>query len=321
MNFSAQPGVLGLVFWLACLAVSGCAGTQSKADSGSTIHVATAVESSSTAAQAHVALRMAMYSDRRPTAATRKVGDIRATVVNMHQSELVLDQDISSVVTAAIGNALAARGFQVSSATEGPSPRDADVFQVSGSVRTFALDIGGRDQLAIAVETTLREGGGKVLWSGVVSEAGDRYAGVSGNTKDSIARYLASALKTVAEKTSVQVSDAARGARPDLFAQTLPTRSVVPGVEVIVPAAVGVPPQPRGRADDAPTLGRLSLTTTPPRAKVYLGDVYWGLSPLDLDLAPDIYSLRVTLDGFKPAREKVSVRRAVTTELEITLER
>ena len=263
---------------------------------------------------------MAMYSDRRPTAATRKVGDIRATVVNMHQSELVLDQDISSLVTAAIGNALAARGFQVSSATDGARPGDADVFQVSGSVRTFALDIGGRDQLAIAVETTLREGGGKVLWSGVVSETGDRYAGVSGNTKDSIARYLASALKTVAEKTSVQVSDAARQARPDLFAQ-LPALNAVPGVTVIVPAAVSSPPQPRGRADDAPTLGRLRLTTTPPRAKVYLGDVYWGLSPLDLDLAPDIYSLRVSLDGYKTAGEKVSVRRAVTTELEITLEK
>jgi hypothetical protein len=158
------------------------------------------------------------------------------------------------------------------------------------------------------------------LWSGEVSEIADRYAGVSGNTRSSIAEYLGAGLKTVADKTAVQVNDAARRARPDLFGQSLPAPGLVQRADA--PAPVSVPSQAPGHTSAAPaTPGRLSVVTTPPRAKVYLGDADWGLSPLDLELAPDIYALRVVLDGYKTTTEKVSVRRAALTEVEIRLER
>lgn len=66
--------------------------------------------------------------------------------------------------------------------------------------------------------------------------------------------------------------------------------------------------------------GRLTIATTPSRAKVYVADVDYGLSPLKPELEPGIYTLHFKLDGFKTATEKVSVRKGETTELEIRLQ-
>jgi len=326
MNASSKRGAsFGLIVALAWLTLSGCAGTGVASGNGSAIHVGTAVASSAAKSaddDKRAALRIATYLDHRAVAPSRKIGNIRATVVDMHVSELVLDEDIPSAVTAAVGNMLDLRGFHVATTNDGVVRDGAAAFQVSGSVRKFALDIGGRDQLTIEVETTLRDGGGRVLWSGLVSETGDRYAGVTGNTKESITRYLTAGLKTVADQTSVRVSDAAHQARPDLFPPQSPAaENAVPGEVVAVPPMASAPWQSKGHSDDAQTFGRLSIVTTPPRAKVYLGDVYWGLSPLNLELAPNIYSLRFTMNGYKTATEKVSVRKAATTELEIELEK
>jgi len=68
------------------------------------------------------------------------------------------------------------------------------------------------------------------------------------------------------------------------------------------------------------SVGRLVITTRPTSARVYLGDVYFGLSPLQLQLDPAIHSLRVELDGHRTATQKVSVRDGETTELELSLE-
>ena len=317
-------GTTGLIIALASLVISGCAGSKPNNGSSGAIHVRSALDSSNVEhpdTAERVALRVDVYLDQRPAGLPRKIGDIHATVVDMHQAELLLDQDVSTVVTAAIGNTFAARGFKVSDSAEAMNRSGADAFQLNGRVKNFALDVGRRDQLAIAVETTVRDPSGRILWSGVVSEIADRYAGVGGNTKGTIAQYLTAGLKTVADKTFIQVNDAVRQARPDLFRQSMAAQTV-PGVEVIVPALVSEPLKLSDRVGDATTtLGRLSITTTPTRAKVYLGDVYWGLSPLRLELAPDIYLLRVSLDGHKTVKEKVSVRKGVATELEIGLEK
>jgi PEGA domain len=325
MNASLDRRLFGLVLMPWFLAVSGCAGTTNNSDRGSTLHLRDeriSPDAGQTRGDKRVAVHVAAYLDGRAAAPSRKVGEIHSTVVDMHRPELVLDRDISSVVTSAISDTLTARGFEVSRDTEGPAARGADALRLSGTIRTFALDIGGRDRLAIAVETTVRAGNGSVLWSGVVSETADRYAGVSGNTKDSIAEYLTTGMKAVANKTAVQVHDAARQAHPDLLGPSFSPPHAVERADQVAPAVMSAPSQAPGRAGAAAAAaGRLSVVTTPPRAKVYLGDVYWGLSPLDLELAPDIYLLRVTLDGYKAAAEKISVRKATTTELEIVLER
>jgi hypothetical protein len=67
--------------------------------------------------------------------------------------------------------------------------------------------------------------------------------------------------------------------------------------------------------------GIIVITTDPPRAKVYIGDVYYGLSPLSIDLDPGIYELRFRLKGFKEALEKVAIRPGHVMELEVEFER
>jgi uncharacterized membrane protein len=65
--------------------------------------------------------------------------------------------------------------------------------------------------------------------------------------------------------------------------------------------------------------GYLSVTTKPSRVKVYVDEVYYGLSPLKLELGTGISNVRLKAEGYKPAAEKVSIRKSETTELEVTL--
>jgi hypothetical protein len=65
----------------------------------------------------------------------------------------------------------------------------------------------------------------------------------------------------------------------------------------------------------------LVLTTNPSRAKVYLEGVYFGMSPLHVEVEVGVHNLDVKLDGYKTASEKISVRKDDKTELELVLER
>ena len=67
-------------------------------------------------------------------------------------------------------------------------------------------------------------------------------------------------------------------------------------------------------------VGTLILTTQPARAKVYLDGVYFGLSPLNAEVESGIHNVDVKLEGYKKGSEKVSVRNAEKTELELILE-
>jgi len=264
-----------------------------------------------------VVLRVARYTDARPGAPSGKIGDIKSTVRDLHTAELVME-DLPGTVTAAMMNQLGAIGYQTVAAggTTGDASGD---FELSGVIKEFSIVIAGRDEVSIVVETTLRESrGGSVLWSGVVAEKADRFAGVTGNSRSSIARYLSAALTKVSVKTRDAVSGSIVKTYPDLFDQAAPARSETPGVTVLV-----APPERVTASQAAHTgvTGRLEITTTPPRAKVYVADVYYGLSPLRLDLGPGTYTLHFKLEAFKTATEKVSVRKGETTELEIRLER
>jgi hypothetical protein len=262
-----------------------------------------------------IVLRVAKYSDARSAVPSGKIGDINATVFDMLGTELVME-DLSGTVTAAMANQLGAGGLQTVADSGNPAAGGAD-FEVSGVIREFSLNIGGRDAVSIVVETTLRDSrAGRILWSGAVAEKADRFAGVAGNTRNSITRYLSDALAKVSAKTRDAISESIMQTYPELFQQAASARQSAPGVTVLV-----APPQqaPASQAVGPGTTGRLAIATIPARAKVYVADVYYGLSPLNLELEPGIYTINLKLDGFKTATEKVSVRKGVATELEIRL--
>ena len=264
-----------------------------------------------------IVLRFSEYTDARPAAPSRKIGDIKATVLDMHGTELVVE-NLSSTVTAAMVNQLSASGFQTVTEGANAATGSAD-FEISGVIREFSMNIAGRDEVSVVVETTLRDTrSGGLLWSGAVAEKTDRYAGVTGNTRSSITRYLSSALAKVAAKTRDAISETIVQTYPDSFGQAAPVRDSTPGVTVLI--------APPGRMSEHQAArpgmtGRLAIATIPARAKVYVADVYYGLSPLELDLEPSIYTINFKLDEFKTATEKVSVREGETTELQIRLEK
>jgi hypothetical protein len=156
-----------------------------------------------------------------------------------------------------------------------------------------------------------------------VAEKDNRFAGVSGNNKADIAKYLMIKLGVVTKKSCDAISDALVSKHPDLFG-VLPGTKPVAGVTVLFSpgadqAASNVIPVMSVMAP--PKTGMLALSTKPARAKVYLGGVYFGLTPLRVEIEAGIHSLEVKLDGYKTASEKVSVRKDETTELELVLER
>jgi len=67
--------------------------------------------------------------------------------------------------------------------------------------------------------------------------------------------------------------------------------------------------------------GRLTVSTAPQRSKMYIDGVYYGLTPLSVDLAPGVYEVTLKQKGFRPVTEKVSIRQDGTTELEAELEK
>ena len=92
----------------------------------------------------------------------------------------------------------------------------------------------------------------------------------------------------------------------------VPGYGVQPGSPVPPPAYM-----PRANA----TAGLLLISTKPSRAKVYLDGVYYGMSPLRMEMEPGIYTASVKLEGYRMVTEKVSVRKGDNTELELNLER
>jgi len=266
-------------------------------------------------------VRVAPFADNRPTAPTRKIGDVKATVFDLHTNELVVDREVSAIVTAALDAQLVASGLRPSGDGGGTTPGNLDVFELSGSINQLSLNIAGRDEVSIAIEASLRDArDGRVLWSGLVAEKRDRYAGVSGNTKRSIARFLGEALQTVARNAVTSASNSIQQARPELL-HVSAQRQVSPPARVTTPSPWQAQGAEIAQSSLGTALGRMRITTTPARAKVYIGEVYFGLSPLDLQLDPAVHLLRLELDGFKPVTEKVSVRNGETTELEVTLEK
>ncbi|MEK7772929.1 MAG: PEGA domain-containing protein [Deltaproteobacteria bacterium] len=240
------------------------------------------------------------FTDARGAKDPRAIGGITAVVSDMSNDRLTLTEDVSSLVTRAFAEELSSAGFIVS-AGDRAGRASADLI-LNGEVKEFKLDIGARDEIAIGISAEFTEArSGKAVWSGVETVKESRYAGVMGNTSATISKYISASLSKVITKT---IADASRS----------------------LPAKAGATGYPRAEApaeSAAGTIasGRISVASEPARAKVYIGGVYYGLTPVAIDLDPGVYDLSIRRKGHRENKEKVAVRPGQLTEVEAVLDK
>ncbi len=243
------------------------------------------------------------YVDSRTDVAPNCIGKIETTVIDINGDKLIIEKDIATSVNEAIKTHLTTAGFTVTTPSSPPSEGgdrgglqkggEADII-MSGEIKKFRLDIKGRDEIEIELESRLISGKtGKVIWEGVITEKEDRFAGVSGNSKKTINSYISRTLAKVINKTIVEIN------------KNFGKAGTTSGDEIPIPEGAG----------------RISIKTEPPRSKIYIGDIYYGLSPLSVDIESGVYDVTVRLEGFKEKKEKVSIRKGQKTELEINMEK
>lgn len=211
-------------------------------------------------------------------------------------TELILEKEPYDIVTNAFKEQLILVGFKVNIVEDNAQSHEANIL-LEGSVKAFKLDIAAKDTIEIEIETKIADAKtDDILWSGSVSEKNERFAGTMGNTRESINKYVSLSLAKVIKETLTNAAAAVEKTRP---------HSVEPVKEEII------------LGND----GRLSISTIPPKARVYIDDVYYGLSPLTLDLAAGIYTVNFKLSGFKNVTQKVAIRKGRVTEFAVILEK
>jgi hypothetical protein len=273
-------------------------------------------------------IRVLPYADQRNMANPRKIGvgaENLTGLSGLNGKDILLEHDVANLVTDAMKKRLGRAGYQ----TLEPGLGEA-MFELSGVVKELTYDVKARDEVSIAIESTLKDAAtGKVLWSGLVTEKANRFAGVMGNSMDDVVKYLKYELGIVTQKTSDAVTALLVAQHPELFnvaagtkpipgVKVLSTPVAAPAAPVVAPASAAVPTYtPHASA----TKGLLIVTTDPARAKIYVGGVYYGLSPLRLEMDPGIREVTAKLAGYKNASEKVSIRKGDNTEVELKLER
>jgi hypothetical protein len=314
-----------VMYWISGMAgilLAGCAGL-----SGSVIHVSDSEKPNPNASKVKylASVRIAGYADRRVEANPRYIGVSEVRVIGLSGSDLILDRDVADVVTDSLRRRLEDIGIQI-------SVKDNALFELSGVVKELKYDVKTRDKVSIKLETTLKDvATGKVVWIGEVDEKNERFAGVSGNSKDDIAEYLQQEVGVATGKTAEAIGAVMMATRPELFNLT-PGTKAIPGVKVILTPVAAEPVPVVPAPASVPTLpvteeklhvvanGVLVVNTEPARAKVYLDGVYFGMSPLRAEAVPGVHKVEVKLKGYKTATEKVSIRKGDSTEMELTLE-
>jgi len=297
-----------LVFFCGCFSATVYASWFS---SDNAIHI---VDNSNPKAPAIIykaSIQVANYVDARADMGPKKIGSTSELVSGHYGKDLELNREVTEFVATSVKNRFRDAGFQV--------PVDGSaLYEISGTIKKLSYDIRARDKVSIAIESTLKEvATGNIIWSGLVKEADERYAGISGNSKSDIARYLKYKLGIVTKKTYDVISAALMSLHPDLF-NLVPGTKAIPGV---TPLLVVATPAAVANGNTATLNGTLILSTTPTRAKVYLDGIYFGLSPLHAEVGVGIHEISVKAKGYKTGMEKVSIRKGDTTELEMTLER
>lgn len=253
-------------------------------------------------------IHVAGYSDARTGMPPKKIGDSIQRITGIWGKELMLDRDVTEVVADSFRKHFDDAGFQLI------KERNGALYELSGVVKELTYNAKVRNETAIAVESTLKEvATGKVVWSGMVVEKNERDAS-SASSKTDIANRLRYMLGIVTQKTVEAISGSLMASRPDLF-NLAPGTKPISGVTVL--QATGT----SSAKTTAAANGLLALTTKPARAKVYLDGVYFGMSPLRVEIETGIHDVSVKAEGYKTAAEKISIRKGDTTELELALER
>lgn len=252
-------------------------------------------------------IHIAGYSDARTGMPPKKIGDSTQRISGIWGKELVLDRAVTDVVADSFRKRFDDAGFPLI------KERSGALYELSGVVKELTYNAKARNETAIAVESTLKEiATGKIVWSGVVVEKNERDAS-SASSKNDIANRLRYMLGIVTQKTVEAINGSLMASRPDLF-NLAPGTKPISGVTVL--QATGAPVVKTAAAN-----GLLALTTKPARAKVYLDGVYFGISPLRVEIESGIHDVNVKAEGYKTAAEKISIRKGDTTELELVLER
>lgn len=247
-----------------------------------------------------LSVAMGHWADERPGAPGRGVGVAEAPVFGVQNPRLNLPEEATAVWRRALAEHLKQQGFTLQA-----DAGQADLV-IDGALQVLMLNVKSRDERHVAVSATLRRGpasppAGAVLWTGRLLKHDDRFAGVSGNDREDLEHFLGDGLAQVAR---------------ELVATTLRQASVLRAA-----APVTVPAAATPAAVSSASIGQIAISTLPARAKVYLDEVYQGLSPLTLELPVGVVQLHFKLDGFRPASERVAVRRGATVELEVKFER
>ena len=289
MNY--LKSVYSTIILLTMLALTGCAGPLS-------IGYRPGVIPDTSQAKGHPVILLKPYVDIREGVEPHYIGKVTEVVTDMNSDKILLDkekkEDVATFVTGAMRTHLTAAGFIVKDwSLELEDSNETDLV-MSGEVRKFRLDVGPRDEIEIELAVSLTSKKTmKPLWAGVVSEKGDRFAGVMGNSRKTIAGYISKSLRTAINKTLKEVNESIQMA-------------VISGIkDMSIPEGVG----------------RLVIRTEPPRAEVYTGAIYHGMSPLSIYLEPGISEVTFRLKGFKEMREKVSIRNRDVTEIDRILEK
>lgn len=298
-------GGVGLVLALvaACSGLGGAA-TANSADKTS--------RPGNASPQIAATVRVLSYGDERNMGNPRKIGtgaENLAGFSGLQGTDILLEQDVAALVSGAMSARLSSAGYRV-------VEQDA-MYELSGAVKELTYNVKTRDEVSISVESTLKEvATGRVIWSGIVTEKTSRFAGVMGNTMDDVVLFLKKELGIVTLKTVDAVSGVLMAQRPELF-NVMPGTKAIPGVTVLTASspASAVPAAPAASTGK----GVLAISTDPARAEVYIDEVYYGFTPLRLDLEPGIHALAVKKAGYKTKAEKVSVRQGDTTEVRLKL--
>ncbi|NOS35983.1 MAG: PEGA domain-containing protein [Deltaproteobacteria bacterium] len=246
---------------------------------------------------------IAPYKDARETKSPRHMGTIASPVSDLHGNELILEKDVAALVTEAVQRELTDAGFNVTSWTTGDGAHDWKGRLLKGKVKRFNLAIGPRDEIAIEIESSVVDlESGEVIWEKSIAVEDDRYAGVMGNSRRSIGLYISNTLSRVLRQTVTEL------------ASNLPAPAPQPAT-----AHDTVEVQ---KEDVVQRLkkGRLVITSEPPRAKVYIGDIYYGLTPIEIEIEPGILNVTLRHKDYQTIQERVSVRPEDVTEMEVELE-
>ena len=240
--------------------------------------------------QAAVPLRLSTYIDARNNGNPRLLGTAYLPVSGISGKEILLDQEVSQLVTSRMAKQLEIAGFKI--VTD-----DSAKYELSGVIKQLQLDVKAQDEIYLEIETTVKEiASGKILWSGSARQQEKRFAGVSGSNASDIALYLKQQIGIVTKKTSALITANMTVFHPAPIA-TMPT-----------PVAVNAS-------------GQLKLIGSPARAKIYVDGIYFGLLPLSSALDAGIHDISVKAEGYQTVAEKISIRKDETTEMEIKLAR